>query len=148
MSIWSEFIKDNPIRNSFSTALEDLSDMFGIGSARRNREYEAEQAVQQYGQQMNAMQQQHDYNMQEIDHAYQLQLDARKTQYKDAVEGLQSAGLNPVMGISGAGVPSASAVGVSGASGSKGNGSSAGVGMILGAMSSMMNSASRIAKYS
>lgn len=140
---------NNSFWGGINSAVQDVADLIGLGSARRNREFEAEQAQKQMDYQTNSMYLASELNQKSADIAWEREMQASNTQYQRAVADLKEAGLNPTLALTGgASTPSASAMSVNSQSGAKGNGSSAGVGALLGAMTSMMNSASKIAKYS
>ena len=129
--------------------LNDGLDLLGIGSARREREWQEEQAQKQMQFQTNSAMTQMDYNAEQAKINREFQEMQRKTQYQTAVADMKAAGLNPVMALGSPASPTSGATAsTSVQSGAKGNGSSAGVGILLNAISSVMNSASKIAKYS
>ena len=105
----------------------DFKDFLGYGSAARDREFQHNEAVLQRNYQTSSMNLQHQYNKELMDYAEEIE----KNKYKNAVEGMKEAGLNPALALS-MGGGSVSTPSTSAMSGASGSGSSAGSGSAMG----------------
>lgn len=104
----------------------EAKDFLGFGAASRDREFQHNEAILQRNYQTSSMNLQHLHNKEIMDYAEKIE----RNKYKNAVEGLKEAGLNPTLALSmasGVSTPSSSAM-----SGASGKGSSAGTGSAIG----------------
>ena len=133
-NVTGQFMKDSDMVNQSEkhTAVQDFKDWLGIGAARRDREWQAQQAQKQMDFQTNSINVQHEKNLEAIKYAHDLSMEASNTAVQRHMADLKEAGINPLMAASGgATAPTATAIGVSSASGAAGGGSSAGIGKLI-----------------
>ncbi len=97
----SKKVNDMQNRSTSESFTEDLGDFLGWGSARRQREFEAEQAEINRRFQEQSAEKAMQFEADQAELAWNRQMDASNSAHQREMADLQAAGLNPILAANG-----------------------------------------------